>query len=108
MYLVYSHIGGDRMQTVGVRDLINRASALLDELEQGGQPIIVTRRGQPIAVLSAIDAEEFYDYVLAHAPEFVRGRQEADDAIARGELGVPLTEIMAELDAEDRGDRRSA
>jgi len=35
------------MQTVGVRDLVNRASALLDELEQGGQPIIVTRRGQP-------------------------------------------------------------
>ena len=48
------------MQTVGVRDLVNRASALLDELEHGGQPIIVTRRGQPIAVLSAIDAEEFY------------------------------------------------
>ncbi len=66
------------MQTVGVRDLANRASVLLDELEQGGQPIIVTRRGQPIAVLSAIDAEGFYDYILAHAPEFVRGRQEAD------------------------------
>ncbi len=96
------------MQTVGVRDLVNRASALLDELEHGGQPIIVTRRGQPIAVLSAIDAEGFYDYVLAHAPEFVRGRQEADDAIARGELGVPLADVLAELDAEDRGDRRSA
>ncbi len=96
------------MQTVGVRDLVNRASALLDELEHGGQPIIVTRRGQPIAVLSAIDAEEFYDYVLAHAPEFVRGRQEADDAIAHGELGVPLADVLAELDAEDHGDRRSA
>lgn len=71
----------------------------------------VTRRGQPIAVLSAIDAEEFYDYVdyvLAHAPEFVRGRKEADDAIARGELGIPLADVLAELDAEDRGDRRSA
>ena len=87
------------MQTVGVGDLVNRASALLDELEHGGQPI---------AVLSAIDAEEFYDYVLAHAPEFARGRQEADDAIARGELGIPLADMLAELDAEDRGDRRSA
>ncbi|MGH3812780.1 MAG: type II toxin-antitoxin system Phd/YefM family antitoxin [Pseudonocardiaceae bacterium] len=95
------------MQTVGVRDLVNRASALLDELEQGGQPIIVTRRRQPIAVLSTIDAEESHDYVLAHAPEFVRGRKEADDAISRGELGVPLADVLAELDAEDRGDRRS-
>jgi hypothetical protein len=58
-------------------------------------------------LLSAIDAEEFYDYVLAHAPEFVRGRQEADDAIAGGELGVPLADVLAELDAEERGDRRS-
>lgn len=48
-------------------------------------------------------AEEFYDYVLAHGPEFVRGRQEADDAIARGELGAPLANVLAELDAEDRG-----
>jgi hypothetical protein len=52
--------------------------------------------------------EEFYDYVLAPAPEFVRGRQAADDAITRGELGVPLADVLAELDAEDRGDRRSA
>lgn len=96
------------MQTVGVRDLVSRASALLDELEQDGQPIIVTRRGQPIAVLSAIDAEEFYDYVLAHGPEFVRGRQEADDAITLGELGVPLADVITEQDAEDCGDRRSA
>lgn len=59
-------------------------------------------------MLSAIDAEAFYDYVLAHAPEFVRGRQEADEAIALGELGKPLTEVVAELEAEGRGDRRSA
>ncbi|MGH3504747.1 MAG: type II toxin-antitoxin system Phd/YefM family antitoxin, partial [Nocardioidaceae bacterium] len=55
------------MDTVGVRDLANRVSAVLDELEQGGQSLIVTRRGHPVAVLSAIDAEEFYDYVLARA-----------------------------------------
>lgn len=44
--------------------LVNRASALLDELRNGGQPVIITRHGQPVAVLSAIDAETFYDYVL--------------------------------------------
>ncbi len=46
--------------------------------------------------------------VLAHAPEFLRGRQGADDAIASGELGVPLADVLSDLDAEDRGDRRSA
>jgi len=95
------------MQTVGVRELVNRASVLLDELGNGGQPVIVTRHGQPVAVLSAIDAEAFYDYVLAQAPEFVRGRQEADEEISRGELGKPLTEVVAELEAEEHGVRRS-
>ncbi len=92
------------MDTVGVRDLANRASAVLDGLEEGGQPIIVTRRGHPVAVLSAIDADEFYDYVLAHAPEFVAGRRAAEERFARGEYGQPLDEVLTELDAaEDQG-----
>jgi len=91
-----------QVETVGVRDLANRASAVLDELEQGGQPIIITRRGHPIAVLSAIDAEEFYDYVLAHSPEFVAGRKAAEERFARGEYGEPLDDVTAELDAEDQ------
>lgn len=96
------------MQHVGVRELVNRASALLDEMEQGGQPVIVTRRGQPIAVLSPIDAEAFYDHVLATVPEFARGRETADQEIARGDTGVPLADFIAELDTEDSSGRRRA
>ena len=96
------------METVGVRDLANRASAVLDRLEQGGQPVIVTRRGRPIAVLSAIDAEEFYDYVLAHAPEFAAGRKAAEERFARGEYGQQLDDVIAELDAEDNSGAASA
>ncbi|MGQ0775327.1 MAG: type II toxin-antitoxin system Phd/YefM family antitoxin [Pseudonocardiales bacterium] len=91
------------VETVGVRDLANRVSAVLDELEQGGQPVIVTRRGHPIAVLAPIDAEAFYDYVLAHAPEFVTGRKAAEERFARGEFGRPLDDVLAELDDEDQG-----
>jgi prevent-host-death family protein len=89
------------VETVGVRDLANRASAVLDGLEQGGQPVIVTRRGHPVAVLSPIDVEEFHDYVLANAPEFVEGRRAAEERFARGEYGQPLEDVMAELEAED-------
>lgn len=107
-YLVGAYFGGGRMETVGVRDLANRASAVLDQLEQGGQPVIVTRRGRPIAVLSAIDAEEFYDYVLAHSPEFAAGRKAAEERFARGEYGQPLDGVIAELDAEDDSGAASA
>jgi len=50
---------------------------------------------------SAIDAEEFYDYVLAHSPEFAAGRKAAEKRFARGEYGKPLDHVIAELDAED-------
>jgi prevent-host-death family protein len=96
------------METVGVRDLANRASAVLDQLEQGGQPVIVTRRGRPVAVLCPIDAEEFYDYVLAHSPEFVAGRKAAEERFARGEYGEPLDDVITQLDAEDGSDAPSA
>ena len=72
------------MDTVGVRDLANRASAVLEQLEETGQPVLVTRHGRPVAVLFAIDEEAFHDYVLASAPEFVRDRSEAEDRWARG------------------------
>ena len=48
-----------------------------------------------------MDAEEFYDYVLAHSPEFVTGRKAAEER-ARGEYGEPLDDVIAELDAEDQ------
>lgn len=95
------------MKTVGVRDLANRASAVLDELEEGGQPVIVTRHGRPIAVLAPIDAEEFYDYLLARSPEFVSGRAAAEERFAQGEFGQRLDDVIAELDAEERDQSRA-
>ena len=89
------------MDTVGVRDLANRASAVLEQLEETGRPVLVTRHGRPVAVLSAIDEEAFHDYVLASAPEFVRDRSEAEDRWARGEQdGTPLEDVIAEFDHE--------
>jgi prevent-host-death family protein len=45
-----------REYEVGVRELQDRLGAYLDLVEQGGE-VIVTRRGRPIARLSAIDGE---------------------------------------------------
>ena len=89
------------MDTVGVRDLANRASAVLEQLEETRRPVLVTRHGRPVAVLSAIDEEAFHDYVLASAPEFVRDRSEAEDRWARGKQdGTPLEDVIAEFDRE--------
>jgi prevent-host-death family protein len=48
---------------VGVRDLHDRLSEHLDRVEEGTE-IIVTRRGRPIARLSAIDREDPLDVLI--------------------------------------------
>jgi prevent-host-death family protein len=42
------------MHTVGVFEAKNRLTALLDEVESGGE-VIITRRGKPIARLAPLE-----------------------------------------------------
>ena len=46
-----------REYEAGVRELHDRLSEHLDRVEQGAE-IVVTRRGRPIARLSAVDSED--------------------------------------------------
>lgn len=48
---------------VGVRDLHDRLSEHLERVEQGSD-IVVTRRGRPIARLSAVDASDPLDELV--------------------------------------------
>ena len=43
-----------RVHTVGVFEAKNRLTALLDEVEGGGE-VIITRRGKPIARLAPLE-----------------------------------------------------
>jgi hypothetical protein len=52
-----------------------------------------------------VDSEEFEDFVLAHAPEFVDGIATADAELTAGET-VSLADARAELEADELiGDR---
>jgi prevent-host-death family protein len=97
------------IHSVGIRELADRASSVVSEVETTGHAVLVTRHGRPIAVLSAIDEDALYDYILANAPEYVQGMRDADDRYDRGESDSrPLHEVLAELDAEDAGQAASA
>lgn len=86
------------MSTVGIRELAERASAVVSEVTESGRPMLVTRRGRPVAAVVPIDEEELLDHVLAHAPEYVADMRTADEAIAGGGRGRPADEVFAELD----------
>ena len=63
------------MSTIGVRELAKHASAIINDIEQTKEPALITRRGRPIAYMLPSTTEEFEDFVLAHAPQFVPSRQ---------------------------------
>jgi prevent-host-death family protein len=89
-----------RMSIVTLRDLQRNPAGVLRELEENRRPAFVTRRGRPVAVLMPVDEDELYDFVLAKAPEYVAGMRAADEDVARGDLGRPLEEVLAELDED--------
>jgi prevent-host-death family protein len=59
------------MSEIGIKELKNTASKVIDEVEAGAR-VVVTKRGRPAAVIMSIEDAE--DFVLAHAEQFVRMR----------------------------------
>jgi antitoxin (DNA-binding transcriptional repressor) of toxin-antitoxin stability system len=58
---------------------------------------MITRRGRPVAYMLPVDSAQFEDFVLANAPEFVKGMAAADRELARGETAA-LAEARCLLD----------
>lgn len=91
------------MQYVGVRDLANRASALLDSLNApSNECVVVTKHGRPVALLSPIDQDALYDHLIESAPQYVASRKALEERVAGGDYGTPADEFFDELDAEER------
>lgn len=69
------------MREIGIKELKNTASRVIEEVESG-ERVVVTKRGRPIAlILSMEDAE---DFVLAYAHEYVEMRERGRREYAEG------------------------
>ncbi len=88
------------MSTIGVRELARHASSIINDIERKKEPALITRRGRPVAYMLPVDSEEFEDFVLAHAPQFVEGMAAADTELATGST-VSLASVREELEAEE-------
>jgi PHD/YefM family antitoxin component YafN of YafNO toxin-antitoxin module len=96
MYL----LGSVTMSTIGVRELARHASSIINDIEQKKEPALVTRRGRPVVYMLPVDSDEFEDFVLAHAPQFVDGMAAADAELAAGET-VSLADTRAQFEADE-------
>ena len=85
------------MSTISVRDLGRNPSRVIDDVERTGRPAIVTRRGRPVTAIVPVDPDALEDFVLAHAPEYVRARRDAEADLRAGRVR-PADEVFTELD----------
>jgi prevent-host-death family protein len=96
----YIENGSGLVATIGIRDLANNTSAVVEQVARTGRPTLVTRRGHPVAALIAVDEDELLDHILANAPEYVRSLSLAEAEMSKGQRGRLLDEVVAELDSE--------
>ncbi|MGB7684829.1 MAG: type II toxin-antitoxin system prevent-host-death family antitoxin [Solirubrobacterales bacterium] len=82
-----------RESEVGVRELHDRLSSYLEQVERGGE-IVVTRRGRRIARLSAVGADPLDELArrgLVQLPETPRSPRRA-----KVEATGPVSDLVAE------------
>jgi prevent-host-death family protein len=77
-----SYLRSYPLREIGIKELKNTASRVLEEVEEG-ERVVVTKRGRPTAVIISIEDAE--DFVLAHTEEFAEMRLQGRREHAAGE-----------------------
>lgn len=87
-----------RMPFVSMRDLQRQASKVVDEATESGKPVVVTRNGKPVAILTAVDEEAFEDFVMVNLMGIVADVEEAYDASRDGDVRK-ANDVLSEIRA---------
>lgn len=82
------------MAMVNVRELSRNTSKVVGAVARTKRPTLIVRGGKPIAALYAVEAEDWEDWVLANAPEFIAGMRAADEDMRHGRT-ITLDEYFA-------------
>jgi prevent-host-death family protein len=82
------------MAVIGIRQLSRETSRVIQDFEETGEPVIVTREGRPIGALVPVGEMELEDLVLGMAPEFRPGHDRTGAPVE--EEGISLEDAAAE------------
>ena len=88
------------MPVVGIRELARQVSRLITEVEENGEPAVITRHGRAVAMIVPVNATALEDFVLANASEFVDGMHAANAELAAGRTRS-LADFRTELEHEN-------
>jgi prevent-host-death family protein len=81
------------MGTVNIRELSRHTGQVVEEVANTGRPMLITSHGRPAVAIVPVSEEDLEDFVLANAPEFVRGMEMADRELASGET-IAFTDLF--------------
>jgi antitoxin (DNA-binding transcriptional repressor) of toxin-antitoxin stability system len=95
------------MAIAKMRDLLRNPKPVFDGLESDGEPVLITRNGSPVAMLTKVEPSKAVSAVMSALPEFVDRRKRAELSRSEGRT-VSSQEILARLasepaTAEDQG-----
>ncbi|MGH7274351.1 MAG: type II toxin-antitoxin system prevent-host-death family antitoxin [Nitrospiria bacterium] len=63
------------MKFANVRELKNKTSEILRKAEK--EDVVITSRGKPRVIITAVTEEDFEDYLLEHSPAFLNALEKA-------------------------------
>lgn len=81
------------MKFANVRELKNKTSEILRKAEK--EAVIITSKGKPRAIVTAISEEDFEDYFLERSPALLDILEEASEEYA-AKGGVTLEEYLSQ------------
>ena len=98
------------LRKVPFTDAREELSALIDEVQNSGRPIAITRHGKPVAVLMNMEALEQKLATLEQRPWMLRGSGtwEGDTADVEGVIESIRQQDQAREDERDRQQARAA
>jgi antitoxin (DNA-binding transcriptional repressor) of toxin-antitoxin stability system len=73
------------MPVINARELARHSAQVLTSVVASRRAALVTRGGKPVAAIVPVDSAALEDWILANAPEFVRGMSQADKEFAGGQ-----------------------
>ncbi len=87
------------MPVIGVRELSRGTADVIKGLQSGGEPVVITKQGKPIATLTAVDPTEAQNLVLGLAPD-IRETSSTVEVEASPRKTRSLDEVSQQLVAE--------
>jgi len=80
------------MKFANVRELKNKTSEILRKAEK--EAVVITSKGKPRAIITAISEEDFEDYLLESSPQLLQVLEEAKQEYT-AEGGVTIASYLA-------------